>query len=573
MMRLLVVVITGFLALGHRVRAVDVIFGYEDPSQNKFKNWDFESNLSNNDWTVSGATVTKVSGGHTGRSSIKVQNRVAPDGGVKQTVTGLRQNTNYFVSMFVKMLTNAPSGLGYVSFYIMCKSGSVSTLVAKLPFQTTEDTWKHIGGDYKLPSGSSAQCYIRTKPTAVTFQLDSASFIELKKHSNWKSYLDKKIKTLRTSSLRIKGRLPSGCSPSSTTVKVELKRHEFGFGTAIKAREFIGQSQVQVNYRNFILKHFNWAVFENAMKWIYMESSKGHTDYSTIDKAMAILKKNNITIRGHNILWEIMKNNPKWVQKLSGAALKNDALKRVTDMTRRFKNDIAEWDLCNEYLHKHFYELKTQYRDMLISEFQKAHMYDPNAKLFLNDYEIVKKGRMTSAMADLAEYLKKKNAHIGGIGIQSHLKILPMDEEVLEKRLQIVGRVGLPITITELSVHNTNVQTRANALDMALRVYFASPNVHAIILWGFADQFFTFANDFYLTQGTNFTPNTAGQKLLHLIHEEWSTKKDIHPTSSNVDTTISQAFRGTYKLTATCNGNVKIEKEFFLGKNAITVNF
>jgi len=75
MMRLLVVVIIGFLALGHRVRAVDVIFGYEDPSQNKFKNWDFESNLSNNDWTVSGAKVTKVSGGHTGRSSIKVQNR------------------------------------------------------------------------------------------------------------------------------------------------------------------------------------------------------------------------------------------------------------------------------------------------------------------------------------------------------------------------------------------------------------------------------------------------------------------------------------------------------------------
>jgi len=35
-------------------------------------------------------------------------------------------------------------------------------------------------------------------------------------------------------------------------------------------------------------------------------------------------------------------------------------------------------------------------------------------------------------MADVAEYLKNKNAHIGGIGIESHLKVLPMDEEVLE---------------------------------------------------------------------------------------------------------------------------------------------
>jgi len=52
--------------------------------------------------------------------------------------------------------------------------------------------------------GSSAECYIRAKPTQVNYQLDSASFIELKKRSNWKSYLDQKIKTHRTSSLRIR---------------------------------------------------------------------------------------------------------------------------------------------------------------------------------------------------------------------------------------------------------------------------------------------------------------------------------------------------------------------------------
>jgi hypothetical protein len=77
MMRLLVVVILGFLALGHGVRAVDVIFGYEDPSQNKFKNWDFESNLSNNDWIVNGATVTSGAhtDGHTGYSSVKIESR------------------------------------------------------------------------------------------------------------------------------------------------------------------------------------------------------------------------------------------------------------------------------------------------------------------------------------------------------------------------------------------------------------------------------------------------------------------------------------------------------------------
>ena len=65
-------------------------------------------------------------------------------------------------------------------------------------------------------------------------------------------------------------------------LQVELKRHEFGFGTAIKGREFIGTSQVQVNYRNFILKHFNWAVFENDMKWKYLEKTKVTRDSSHV---------------------------------------------------------------------------------------------------------------------------------------------------------------------------------------------------------------------------------------------------------------------------------------------------
>ena len=65
--------------------------------------------------------------------------------------------------------------------------------------------------------------------------------------------------------------------------QIQLKRHQFGFGTAIKARQFVGTSQVEVNYRNFILKHFNWVVFENGMKWRQMESTSVRTPYMKFD--------------------------------------------------------------------------------------------------------------------------------------------------------------------------------------------------------------------------------------------------------------------------------------------------
>ena len=74
-----------------------------------------------------------------------------------------------------------------------------------------------------------------------------------------------------------------------------------------------------------------------------------------------------------------------------------------------------------------------------------------------------------------------------------------------QKRLQIACRLDMPCSITELSVHSAYGQVRADGLDMALHVYFANPKVHAAVLWGFADQFGNFANDYFLTKGTYFT--------------------------------------------------------------------
>ena len=70
-----VLVAVSFIVLKRSVRAIDVIYGHEDPSQNKFKNWDFESNLSNDDWQVKDATVTMVKGAFHGKRCIKIENR------------------------------------------------------------------------------------------------------------------------------------------------------------------------------------------------------------------------------------------------------------------------------------------------------------------------------------------------------------------------------------------------------------------------------------------------------------------------------------------------------------------
>ena len=57
---------------------------------------------------------------------------------------------------------------------------------------------------------------------------------------------------------------------------------------------------------------------------------------------------------------------------------------------------VEEWDVCNEELHQHFFEDATNYRELLIEEFKKAHSIDPKSLLFLNDYQITRDGQLTS---------------------------------------------------------------------------------------------------------------------------------------------------------------------------------
>ena len=66
--------------------------------------------------------------------------------------------------------------------------------------------------------------------------------------------------------------------------------------------------------------------------------------------------------------------------------------------------------------------------------------------------------------------------------------------------------MGLPVTVTELSVHSDDVIQRALSLEQALRVYFSQPEIIAVVFWLFSDQKgITFSDgDMALFEGPDF---------------------------------------------------------------------
>ena len=75
MAKLFLLSLLAICALCGVIQTEDVLFGYENEAENKITDWDMEQDPSSSDWETSGATVTRIEGGHTGSYSYDVTNR------------------------------------------------------------------------------------------------------------------------------------------------------------------------------------------------------------------------------------------------------------------------------------------------------------------------------------------------------------------------------------------------------------------------------------------------------------------------------------------------------------------
>ena len=61
---------------------------------------------------------------------------------------------------------------------------------------------------------------------------------------------------------------------SNSMYQVNMKKHSFPFGSAVRASVFNQNYQIAQQYRDFIFENFNWAVLENSLNWNVMEQTE-----------------------------------------------------------------------------------------------------------------------------------------------------------------------------------------------------------------------------------------------------------------------------------------------------------
>ena len=191
---------------------------------------------------------------------------------------------------------------------------------------------------------------------------------------------------------------------------------------------------------------------------------------------------------------------------------------------------------------------------------QWVHDGDPDARLFVNDYDILTGKRLDDYVKDIRRLLDM-GVPIAGIGVQGHLHGDDFDAEALQNALDVLAKFQLPIRITEYNfpgqrskfytgdrraqMTDEEERAKAEALRKYYRICFAHPAVVGIMMWGFWEG----AN--WIPQSSlykrDWTPTPAAAAYRELVKGAWWTKWS--GTAGQDGLAVVPAFYGTYRVT------------------------
>jgi GH35 family endo-1,4-beta-xylanase len=350
-------------------------------------------------------------------------------------------------------------------------------------------------------------------------------------------------------------------------ISVEQIRHDFWFGATLPGSVFNGRATPEdaAKFRDVFLSLFNAGVIESAFKWHDMERERGRVDYSVVDRMLAWADREEIPLRGHCIFWGVPRFVQSWLKDLPDDELRLAVQGRARSVGARYRDRFAEYDLNNEMIHANLYEERlgpaiTKQMALWVKD------GDPNAKLFVNDYDILTGRRLDDYVKHIRSLLDM-GAPIAGIGVQGHLHGDSFDPAALQNALDELAKFNLPIRITEFNFPGQRSkyyqnrkaqltpeeeQAKAQALTDYYRICFAHPAVTGIMMWGFWEG----AN--WIPQSSLFrldwTPTPAAAAYRDLVFSKWWTRWSGVADASG--STTVRAFYGKHRISV--DGREKI---------------
>jgi endo-1,4-beta-xylanase len=216
-------------------------------------------------------------------------------------------------------------------------------------------------------------------------------------------------------------------------------------------------------------QQFNMVTPGNEMKWDTTEPSNGTFNFGPGDQIVSYAQANGERVRCHNLVWQ--SQLPSWVSSLPASQVQAAMETHITTEAAHYKGNCYAWDVVNEpfnsdgsFVADPFYNAMGS--GYIADALRTAHAADPNAKLYLNDYNIEGENAKSNAMFSLAQSLLAQGVPLNGIGFESHF-ILGQVPSDMQANMQRFANLGLDVAVTELDDRITLPATSANLQQQA----------------------------------------------------------------------------------------------------------
>lgn len=337
-----------------------------------------------------------------------------------------------------------------------------------------------------------------------------------------------------------------------TEVKLSLRRHAFGFGSAVVAKRFSGESEDDRRYREIVDKLFSIVVFENDLKdgnWgpDFKEDRKAKRN-AELDAAFNWLAERHIPVRGHYLMQVATPFNLHAIK--DNAVIRQRTLDSVKERMAFVKDRVIEWDVINHPIAWGGADMLNKRPGLEKLDREVFTLARSLTKLpfFINEDQVFRPGPQCDDTFTYIEKLKADGFAVVGLGNQAHFheSYLPSPEHLLAVTDQF-AKIVPHQSITEYDIVTTeDEELAADYTRDVLIAVFSHPAYTSLLLWGFWEGSHWKAEAASWSKDWSIRPR--GEVLEEWIGRKWHTEVTVKTDAKGK---VSwRGFPGCYEATA-----------------------